>query len=978
MRRKKTVLLLIYGLAALTVPPGTTLGDSPGFVIQVDDLQNWDATYDHSEALKLRTDPDEDRDSSLVESDGASGEYLVYQASGYLRSFAVYAYGAEGGTSNALRFYLSSDGKSYRSVEPDIHVDEGNPAAVTYESREFPSGTKYLKIVFAGTGAGTPTSIGKVILNGPGSVGASKPSGPVLYGSMVMLNRASEGDTVYYTTDGSDPRDSLTRKHYSDPIPILEKTVLKSTAVNHSGKDQAAASRVSTYTFDPYPVTAPAPGITDPLDDFKTAASKANLYLAKDNPSYYDNDGSRAVRSTTAQGMLLYRSDTDMTSFTVRSFYYSGQPFEKLRFFASSDGKTYEEVDADSYASGYAQSNWQPYAYESSDLPAHTRYLKIDLIGEAKSWTPQVSDVSIDRTTASVKLAESQDGDGYKATLSSATAGSRIYYRLNKGDDFLPYSGPIELQGYNQLETYAVKDGLVPSPIRSYSVNAGGAVQLDRFGQLESANFAGKVTSEAQLKADAQADATYYGSLKAPEDRDAYGGLAGSAEKYGLKATGYFAVQQLNGRPVMTTPDGNLYFNLGVNGVTPQETYTMVAGREEQFESIPSYASAYKAAYLGKDNFSYYLANKYIKTGSVPTEHDIYTEAIGRLQKWGFNGIGAYSPEKYGEEGKFPYVRMLPLDGMSWAKIDGLSLFDIYAPDAEAKLDKAIAAAVAPHKDDPMLVGYFIGNEYDFHRFYTEVPKLKASKAALKAKLVATLQAKYGTIAAFNAAWKTNFKSFSDLNEAELTLNASPAWRDMESFFSDYLNQFFGTVSKLYRKYDPNHLLLGDRWITTTFHNEKVRQTLSEVEGKYMDVISINYYTYKIETDLLNEVNELSGGKPILMSEFGYGTSEQGLQPLMLNSAVNQFQRGMRYRNFVEGVASLPYVVGADLFNYVDQAGLGRYWQGEWGEHYNSGLVNVADRPYKDYLSGIMATNDDIYKVVLGQRTKFYYDFSQK
>ena len=87
----------------------------------------------------------------------------------------------------------------------------------------------------------------------------------------------------------------------------------------------------------------------------------------------------------------------------------------------------------------------------------------------------------------------------------------------------------------------------------------------------------------------------------------------------------------------------------------------------------------------------------------------------------------------------------------------------------------------------------------------------------------------------------------------------------------------------------------------------------------------------------------------------------------------------MRYRNYVEDVATLPYIVGAHVFNYVDQAGLGiDTWQGEWGEHYNSGLVNVADRPYKDYLQGIMDTNNDIYKVILGERAEILLRFSAK
>ncbi|MGO4374475.1 hypothetical protein AB4Z21_27720, partial [Paenibacillus sp. MCAF20] len=74
----------------------------------------------------------------------------------------------------------------------------------------------------------------------------------------------------------------------------------------------------------------------------------------------------------------------------------------------------------------------------------------------------------------------------------------------------------------------------------------------------------------------------------------------------------------------------------------------------------------------------------------------------------------------------------------------------------------------------------------------------------------------------------------------------------------------------------------------------------------------------------------------------------------------------------------LDNVVGAHVFNYVDQAALGRYWEGVWGERYNSGLVNVADRPYKEYLKEVMATNYDIYKVMLRERSQFYYDLSSK
>ncbi|MHA6480433.1 beta-galactosidase [Paenibacillus sp. strain BS8-2] len=716
-------------------------------------------------------------------------------------------------------------------------------------------------------------------------------------------------------------------------------------------------------------------GLYDPLDDFKQLAGRSSVYLEKADAHYFGNDSSRIVRTTVKPGHIVYQTDYDMKSFMVKGYFFAGNVIEKLRIYVSGNGSDYTELAATAYAVGQPVSNWQKYTYEATSLPAGTRYVRIELRGGV-AWSPQISDVMLDRSTASAKVQSIRSGDSMQAVLTTASSGARIYYRLNKESAFRQYTEPLELAGYNVLEAYAVKEGLEPSPIRSYTLNASDEIQVDRFGQIQSANYPEKVISEQQLKSDAVTDEAYYDGLTPPSNRDTYGGLAGSATKYGLRKTGFFAIQKMGSRKAMTTPDGNLFFSLGVNGLTANETYAKVKGREELFESIPSILEDYRTAYNGDANFSFYLANKFLKTGTVPTEHAIYSEAAERIKKWGFNSAGGFSPDKYGAENNLPYVRMLPLSSMGWAKIDGFSLFDIFAPDAEAKLEKSFAQYVSPHKDDPLLIGYFIDNEYEFHKFYSHVPKLKASEAAIKGRLVKRLKDKYQELYKFNSEWKTNFKSFEELKEAELPLRTSAAWRDMDAFFRYYLDTFYGTVSRLYRKYDPNHLLLGDRWLMTPFLDEKFRSVMAEVEGKYVDVISINNYSYDLEAGLLEDVYERSGGKPILISEFGFGTSEQGLEPLLPNSAVNQSQRGMRYRNYVEAAASLDYVVGAHVFNYVDQAGLGRYWEGIWGERYNSGLVNVADRPYKPYLDGVMATNYDIYKVMLGEKPR--YEWSNK
>ncbi|WP_199613964.1 S-layer homology domain-containing protein [Paenibacillus alkalitolerans] len=858
-----------------------------------------------------------------------------------------------------------SDGWSYRPK--DAMTREEAAALIDLSMQDVPGS-------LSNAGAGKPGQ------NGSSGVSSGLPSGNVPYGSMVVLTAAKDGAAIYYTIDGSDPKTSRTRKHYSSPIPVLNNVVIKTYAVNYSSSGKASSSDVSTYWYVTKAALSNQSGLNDPLDNFKQIHSRSNIFISSSDPAYFGNDSKRMARTSTKPGTIIYRTDYDISSIMIYSYFFTGIDLEKNQLFVSENGKDYKEITAKVYAIGYPAGNWQQYVYEVSSLPLRIRYLKIVMRGSAKSWSPQLSKVTLNRSTASVDMKSTRSADSLLVELTSDSKGARIYYRVNNGSAFKPYSGPLKLTGYNVLETYAVKDGKVPSPFRKYRLNAGKDVKVDRFGQMVSANFPGKVTSEEELVADAAADASYYGSLKPPADRDSYGGLAGSSAKYGIKGTGFFAIQKVGNRKMMTTPAGNIFFSIGMNGITPNETYTMVKGREHDFEWLPTYEGEYQSAFITPDHgsFSFYMANKFRKTGAVPTNSSFYAEAVYRLKKWGFNSAGGFSPDKYGQANKFPYTRMLPLNSMSWAKISGISIFDIFAPDAEAKIDQAFKQSLTPYKNDPLLIGYFIDNEYDFHKFYSHVPKLKASSAAIKGRLVQTLKNKYKEIDAYNSSWNTSFKSFDELKDAELPVSTSQSWRDMNEFFRYYLDTFYGTVSRIYRKYDPNHLLLGDRWMVTPFRNEKFRSVLAEVEGKYVDVISINYYSYNIETDLLNDVYTKSGGKPILISEFGYGTGEQGLKPLLPNSAGNQLQRGMRYRNYVEGVASLDYIVGAHLFNYVDQAGHGRYWQGIWGERYNSGVINVADRPYKDYLEGIRATNYDIYKVFLRERPKFYYDFSSK
>lgn len=499
---------------------------------------------------------------------------------------------------------------------------------------------------------------------------------------------------------------------------------------------------------------------------------------------------------------------------------------------------------------------------------------------------------------------------------------------------------------------------------------------IDRYGQFAHVDFDTKVTSDEQLREDVQRDAAYYASLNPPAT-DRFGGMPGSREQFNLKQTGFFHIERIGDRQVLVNPDGNIFFQLGLCVfATPGDDYTKVRGRESIYEWLPTGDDpAMKSTWRQGDKgvVSFYLANRVRKFGK-PFEHGPFVaESIERARKWGFNSAGAFS--SWPEEGRaevrkrnWPYVSFLPLGKEVAPELPAKKVWDPFDEGIEQRMDAAFASRVAPKADDPLVIGWFITNEPVIEDVVKVVPGLKGTWGA-KRRLVQMLREKYPTIEAFNAAWETNAASFDALADQPLIVATRAASEDMQAYFELFLERRYSLVNEYFRKHNPNHLLIGDRWMPSTANN----QTLVTVAGKYLDVVSVNYYAYGIDKAFLDRLHQWSGGKPLLLSEFYYSCRDQGLSGGGTRVA-DQRERGLAYRNYVEQAIATGYVIGVQWFSHIDQAATGRFFQGFNGEAFNNGIVNVADRPYKPFLEEAMKTNYAIYDVITGRRQPFAYD----
>jgi hypothetical protein len=498
-------------------------------------------------------------------------------------------------------------------------------------------------------------------------------------------------------------------------------------------------------------------------------------------------------------------------------------------------------------------------------------------------------------------------------------------------------------------------------------------VLVDRFGQSTRKEFPGKIGSEAELKADVASEKAYYASLK-QIDTDPYGGMLGSGGRLGLKETGFFHVEKKDDKWYLVDPAGNAFFHLGICVFGGGDDFTYIEGREEQYEWIPPTTGLYAAA-RSEDKWwfpravSFYRANVIRKYG--PFDKSAFTRRmIDRVRAMGFNSVGAFSPgTDTCPEKNFPYVAHLPFGWNFAPDIPGVrGLFDPFDPAIARKVDEKFRS-LTQKANNPLIIGYFLANEQGMEDIPRAIPKLPA-KHPCKLELVKLLQHKYGSIAAFNTAWDGGAASFDALKDAGIPMTTKAAFADMEAFSEILIDAYYKLVADAFHTYDTNHMLIGNRWQPSTANNE----ILCRVAGKYMDIISINYYTDAIDNGLMDRINQWTGGKPQFWSEFYFSSEKESNVLGGGHDFDTQADRGRAYRHYIENAAATGYVLGTEWFTLIDQSVTGRFFSKYNGERNNTGIFDVADRPYRDMVAQMSAGHQHLHDVYLNGAKPYQFD----
>ena len=362
-------------------------------------------------------------------------------------------------------------------------------------------------------------------------------------------------------------------------------------------------------------------------------------------------------------------------------------------------------------------------------------------------------------------------------------------------------------------------------------------------------------------------------------------------------ATGFFHASFEHHRWWLVAPDGRPFYSTGLNHVGPTGNDT------DRTTGVCPYCEAMSANYP-----------------SVAAWADA---TVARMHAWGINTLGTFSDrDVFGP--RMPYTSLLSMAGGN----------DWFSPDFEARAKTIAANSVAPHRDDPNLIGWVTDTELRWGPDWRGITE----------KLDDYAQLPPGTPG----------RAVADAHVG-----------DPRGFLRALAHRYFEVTAEAIHEQDPNHLILGVKQLAQLTPAEVL-----QAARKYVDVFSIDDYqlTPGLDDAIHNawpfylphdaNLSSIYGviRKPLMVMEYSFRAADAGVPnsyPPIFPTLANQAARADAFATYVQGLYATPWMVGDHWFEYVDEPAGGRFD----GEDSNFGLVSVADVPWATLVDRISAVH---------------------
>lgn len=375
----------------------------------------------------------------------------------------------------------------------------------------------------------------------------------------------------------------------------------------------------------------------------------------------------------------------------------------------------------------------------------------------------------------------------------------------------------------------------------------------------------------------------------------------GSNPKQKVKVTGFFRTEKIGDRWWVVDPEGYLTLHVAINSVSPGRSDKNKEAFKKKFNTPENWIKETNIKFhaLGFNGTGSWSDHDQIKNAPIQKE-----SPLAYCINWNF--MSSYGKERGGtfqQPGHTGYPK------------DAIFVFD---PEFETYCDKH-AQLLTKYKDDATLFGYFSDNEMPFPE---------------------KVLANYLSLPKNDNGYKAAVKWLSD-NKIDSNNIDDAARNRFRAFVGE---KYFSVVSKAIKKYDPNHIYLGSR----LYGSEKSNETFMRAIGKYIDIISCNYYNVWTPNpaDLKNWTDWT--GKPFIITEW-YTKGEDSGMPNQTGAGwivKTQKDRGLFYQNYTLALLKSKNCVGWHWFKYQD----------------NDPTDKNADPSNSDSNKGILDNNFDYYQ----------------
>lgn len=438
---------------------------------------------------------------------------------------------------------------------------------------------------------------------------------------------------------------------------------------------------------------------------------------------------------------------------------------------------------------------------------------------------------------------------------------------------------------------------------------------------------------------------------------DRFGGWKGKT----FEATGYFRVEK-DTRWWLVTPEGNAFLSFGINHLHSdlwRQEFNRAAWKKK----------------LGVDDFNDWPEfNAGLRTWFLKTCRD-----------WGFNTAGVHNSLNVINRPRpeLPYMQPITfVEIPHWkTEIPDANFLDVFSSVFAQRCDRLAKAAAVP--DDPFLLGYtmtdcLLFTEEDC-RERTDViggarrearigwpRRLRnlGSDAAGKKAYVETMRDLYrDNVNDFNSTYGTIFESFDTLASTEnwrpaTDLSNANETRDNVVFLKRVVTEYYKTARDAIRRYDPNHLLLGDKLNANT----DTVDTVLPVTSQYTDVVLYQMYgRYGVQQPGLDRWSQ-AVDQPFINGDSAF-TMITPFMPRPYGPIADTLQQRADWTaEFFQQAFARPDFVGWHYCGVIDATQ--KIPRKQARQH--SGLLNEFGEPYPELLKTIKACSKDLYGIASG------------